>query len=120
MKHIILPFLVLAAFICCKKQEVTVAVAKNIPPKKAVELPVKQSVAFDSLAKTLHVFVALCDNKYQGIVPVPARIGNGQDPNTNLYWGCGYGIRTYFKKSGEWKLVQTLKPRYPCPGAPGV
>ena len=58
-------------------------------------------------AKTIHVFVALCDNKYQGIVPVPAAIGNGQDPNNNLYWGCGYGIRTYFKKSKEWKLLDT-------------
>ena len=55
--------------------------------------------------KTIHVFVALCDNKYQGIVPVPAGIGNGQNHNTNLYWGAGYGVRTYFKKSGEWKLL---------------
>lgn len=60
-------------------------------------------------AKTIHVFVALCDNKYQGIIPVPAAIGNGQNPNTNLYWGCGYGIRTFFKKSREWKLLATLK-----------
>jgi len=59
--------------------------------------------------KTIHVFVALCDNKYQGIVPVPAAIGNGQNPNTNLYWGCGYGIRTFFKKSKEWKLHSTRK-----------
>jgi len=55
--------------------------------------------------KTIHVFVALCDNKYQGIVPVPAGIGNGQDHNGNLYWGAGYGVRTYFKKSNEWKLL---------------
>ena len=59
--------------------------------------------------KTIHVFVALCDNKYQGIVPVPAAIGNGQNPNTNLYWGCGYGIRTFFKKSKEWELLTTRK-----------
>jgi len=59
--------------------------------------------------KTIHVFVALCDNKYQGIVPVPAAVGNGQNPNTNLYWGCGYGIRTFFKKSKEWKLLETRK-----------
>ncbi len=58
-------------------------------------------------AKTIHVFVALCDNKYQGIVPVPPAIGNGQNPNTNLYWGCAYGIRTFFKKSKEWKLLAT-------------
>jgi hypothetical protein len=62
--------------------------------------------SFDSSQKTIHVFVALCDNKYQGIVPVPPKIGNGQDPDNNLYWGCGYGIRSYFKKSKNWKLVK--------------
>lgn len=66
-------------------------------------------LAIDSSYKTIHIFVALCDNKYQGIVPVPARIGNGQDLNNNLYWGCGYGIRTYFKKSKDWKLIRTRK-----------
>jgi hypothetical protein len=59
--------------------------------------------------KTIHVFVALCDNKYQGIEPVPAAIGNGQNPNTNLYWGCDYGVRAFFKKSKEWKLLETRK-----------
>jgi len=58
-------------------------------------------------AKTIHIFVALCDNKYQGIVPVPKAIGNGQDHNNNLYWGALYGIRSYFKKSKEWKLLDT-------------
>ena len=58
-------------------------------------------------AKIIHIFVALCDNKYQGIVPVPKAIGDGQNHNTNLYWGCGYGIRTFFKKSNEWKLLST-------------
>lgn len=63
--------------------------------------------------KTIHIYVALCDNKYQGIVPVPAKIGNGQDPDNNLYWGCGYGIRTYFKKSKEWKYIATQKTSDP-------
>lgn len=63
----------------------------------------------DTTFKTIHVFVALCDNKYQGIVPVPAKIGNGQDLNNNLYWGCGYGVRTYFKQSKDWKLVRTQR-----------
>jgi hypothetical protein len=58
----------------------------------------------DTTWRTVHVLVALCDNKYQGIVPVPEKIGNGQDPNNNLYWGCGYGIRTYFKKSSYWHI----------------
>lgn len=65
---------------------------------------------FDSTYKTIHIFVALCDNKYQGIVPVPKKIGNGQDPDNNLYWGCGFGIRAYFKKSKEWKLIKTENP----------
>lgn len=68
----------------------------------------EKPVAYDTLTKTIHIFVALCDNKNQGIVPVPASIGNGQDYNNNLYWGCGYGIRTYFKKSTDWKLIKTL------------
>ena len=59
--------------------------------------------------ETIHVMVALCDNQYQGIVKVPKAIGNGQDPHNNLYWGCGYGIRTYFKKSAEWKEVKRYK-----------
>lgn len=56
--------------------------------------------------KVIHVLVALCDNKYQGIVPVPEKIGNGQDPNNNLYWGCGYGVKTFFKKQKEWLLLK--------------
>lgn len=60
-------------------------------------------------AKLIHVFVALCDNDSQGIVPVPKKIGNGNDPDNNLYWGCGYGIRTYFKNSAEWKLISKRK-----------
>ncbi|MCE3258992.1 MAG: hypothetical protein K0S12_633 [Bacteroidetes bacterium] len=58
--------------------------------------------------KTVHVLVALCDNKNQGIVPVPAKIGNGQDPPNNLYWGCGYGVKTFFKKQSDWKLIASL------------
>ena len=69
----------------------------------------KKKSVVDSSAKTIHIYVALCDNKYQGIVPVPKAIGNGQDPNSNLYWGCGYGIRSYFKKSAEWKLISAIK-----------
>lgn len=58
--------------------------------------------------KTIHVFVPLCDNVYQGIVPVPEGIGNGQKPSTNLYWGCGYGIKHFFdKKTDNWELIQS-------------
>jgi hypothetical protein len=82
------------------------------------ELPAISSIVgpaplFDTSVKTIHVRVALCDNKYQGIVPVPAKMGNGQDPANNLYWGWGYGVKTHFKKSGEWQLVSTRKEKYP-------
>ena len=59
--------------------------------------------------QTIHVFVALCDNKYQGIVPVPAKIGNGQDAPNNLYWGAAYGVKTFFNKSSEWELIESRK-----------
>lgn len=63
-------------------------------------------VAYDTSITVIHLFVALCDNQYQGIVPVPAAIGNGDDPSNNLYWGCGYGVRTYFKSSSQWTLIK--------------
>lgn len=78
-------------------------------PTKSVAIQksnVKEELSIDSGIKTIHVFVALCDNKYQGIVPVPAAIGNGQDKENNLYWGCSMGVRTYFKKSSQWILVR--------------
>lgn len=62
-------------------------------------------------ARIIHVLVALCDNEHQGIVPVPARLGNGDDLKGNLYWGAAYGVKTFFAKSGDWKLVvQTQNP----------
>ena len=56
-------------------------------------------------AKRIHVFVALCDNESQGIVPVGEKIGNGDDPESNLYWGCSDGLKSYFSRSSKWKLI---------------
>src|SRR5579863_6611553 len=53
--------------------------------------------------RVIHVFVALADNAHQGIVPVPPILGNGDDPDHNLYWGAAFGVRTFFKKSPDWK-----------------
>ncbi len=59
--------------------------------------------------KTIHVFVALCDNENQGIVPVPKILGNGQDPKSNLYWGAMYGVKSFLRyKSNDWEYVQSL------------
>ena len=103
--HSVAVLVSLFTFLACKSQPnlggVEAASTNNGNHSKAIQ--------FDTATKTIHILVALCDNSYQGIVPVPAGIGNGQDPNTNLYWGCGYGIRTYFKNSKEWKLLRTQK-----------
>ena len=62
--------------------------------------------------RLIHVIAALCDNEYQGIVPVPASLGDGDDPQTNLYWGAGYGVKSFFKKSKDWALIsETRNPR---------
>jgi len=89
-------------FSCKEENKLISAVETNNNPENT-------AVSFEGKSKTIHIFVALCDNKYQGIVPVPAKIGNGQDPDNNLYWGCAYGIRSYFKKSKEWKFLKSEK-----------
>src|SRR5258708_1640446 len=60
--------------------------------------------------RVVHVIVALADNRYQGIVPVPAAIGDGDVPNGNLYWGAGYGIRTFFQRSAQWESIGRCAP----------
>lgn len=56
--------------------------------------------------KQVKVFIALCDNKTQGIIPVGAKIGNGDDPEANLYWGCSDGFGSLFARSARWKIVK--------------
>ena len=58
--------------------------------------------------RVVHVFVALADNQHQGIVPVPVALGNGDDPARNLYWGAAFGVRTFFRKSADWKEIATI------------
>ncbi len=65
-----------------------------------------------SAQRVIHVVVALCDNVNQGIVPVPATLGNGQDTERNLYWGAAYGVRSWFDRSKEWKRMdRSAAPR---------
>jgi hypothetical protein len=63
--------------------------------------------------RIVHVFVALADNQHQGIVPVPARLGNGDDPERNLYWGSAYGVKTFFSRAAEWERIS-------CAGKPAA
>lgn len=105
--------IVLLAFLSCQANTSKKSIEKKKEYRfggmKPLAYMPEQITDFDLTYKTIHIFVALCDNQYQGIVPVPKAIGNGQDPNNNLYWGCGYGIRTYFKKSKEWKFIKSIK-----------
>jgi hypothetical protein len=70
----------------------------NVPCSKAQTAP-----------RLIHVFVALADNAHQGIVPVPAALGNGGDATRNLYWGAAFGVRTFFRKSSDWKELSTTQ-----------
>ena len=104
---LILSLILLSAFACHERTRVVV---NDQQPVTDSILRSSKIVTNDSSIRTIHVFVALCDNKYQGIVPVPAAIGNGQDPNSNLYWGAGYGVKSFFtSKSKEWQLISTTK-----------
>jgi hypothetical protein len=67
----------------------------------------------EATGKIIHVVVALCDNKYQGIVPVPERIGNGDDPASNLYWGAGFGVESSFSKAKDWRRIALIDNRKP-------
>ncbi len=60
-----------------------------------------------SAPRTVHVFVALADNVNQGIVPVAKILGNGEDAEHNLYWGSAYGVKTFFARSADWKLLSS-------------
>ena len=63
--------------------------------------------------RTVHVFVALADNANQGIIPVPAKLGNGEDAERNLFWGSAFGVKTFFSRSSDWKLIVCgEKPKY--------
>jgi hypothetical protein len=63
--------------------------------------------------KVIHVLVALCDNDYQGIVKVPKNLGNGDDPKSNLYWGCSGGVKAEFRSNPDWKLLKTVQTPRP-------
>lgn len=92
------PFFIAA---CCHAESPPSAVA-DLDPTEA-----RRRMAADAAAGrplVAHVIVALCDNLYQGIVPVKPSLGNGQQPHSNLYWGAAFGLKTYLKRTG-WTMV---------------
>src|SRR5215510_12112818 len=65
------------------------------PPPTSSSNSQTEKAAVNSVP-VIHVFVALADNVNQGIVPVSASLGNGDNAKTNLYWGAAFGVRTFF------------------------
>jgi hypothetical protein len=72
-----------------------------------ITLMLVAAVMVEAAPKQARVFVALCDNKTQGIVPVGEKIGNGDKPDDNLYWGCSEGLGSFFRSSGRWKITSS-------------
>ena len=60
--------------------------------------------------RVIHLFVALADNASQGIQRVPPKIGNGDDAENNLYWGCDDGVKSVFSRSKVWKRLAAADP----------
>jgi hypothetical protein len=92
----------------CTKAQPLETVTTNKPADSKTE----EITKIQNPGKVIHVLVALCDNENQGIAPVPAFLGNGEDPVRNLYWGAGYGVKTFFSKSANWqKLAEIENPK---------
>ena len=86
-------------------QTVQSSAQRQMPPKSAIPSPPTHEIPQRDF-KLVHVFVALADNKHQGIVPVPAVLGNGQDAANNLYWGAMYGVKGFFGRSKNWRKLK--------------
>jgi len=111
-----LALLLVANALACRKQTGSGPDSPGIRP--AVSRPVGRSRPAPAFAatrprrdyKVVHVFVVLADNEHQGIVPVPEALGNGRDPNGNLYWGAQYGVRTFLARSPHWRSLPVDQP----------
>jgi hypothetical protein len=78
------------------------------PLEKKIETKNEATAKIKNQMRVVHVLVALCDNEFQGIVPVPAFLGNGEDAAKNLYWGAAFGVKTFFSKSASWTKVSEI------------
>lgn len=36
---------------------------------------------------------------------MPAALGDGDDPDKNLYWGAAFGVHAFFRKSADWEQI---------------
>ena len=84
---------------CARTTTLSSSLPQNPGTKPQTAKPAKNAVP------VIHAFVALCDNVHQGIVPVSATLGNGDDAQGNLYWGAAFGVKTFFSKSRDWRVI---------------
>lgn len=125
MKAIFLPLLIVGFNTACTQSPVAnQAAEKNgetqpsaAPATESAAAPCRSTFSRDTILTqlrvkikqgkrlTVHVFVPLCDNEHQGIVPVNKQLGDGLNLRTNLYWGAGYGVKSFFKADKSWKLL---------------
>ncbi|MEP7338752.1 MAG: hypothetical protein ABI977_13535 [Acidobacteriota bacterium] len=103
---ILVVFLLATLAACQRVNNPAASIESDQAINKTAEQP---QPAKQNSGKLIHAVVALCDNQFQGIVPVPAKIGNGDDPANNLYWGAAFGVKTFFKRGGEWKLLADIQ-----------
>lgn len=96
-------------FLLCLALAITGCAPASQQQLASVRESAPSSIAEPALPKNsvpvIHVFVALCDNVNQGIVPVAASLGNGDNPATNLYWGAAFGVKTFFNKNRDWQAL---------------
>ena len=53
----------------------------------------------------VHIYIPLCDNINQGIVPTTASLGNGMSLKSNLYWATRSGTKRFFTNHPKWELI---------------
>jgi hypothetical protein len=100
VKSVYLILVLLCIWCACQSR------AQRLSPAPVISQPTVEAKAPKNSVTVMHVFVALCDNINQGIVPVSATLGNGDDPQRNLYWGAAFGVKTFFAKAGDWRPVE--------------
>tara|TARA_B100001750_G_scaffold241966_1_gene254530 strand:- start:429 stop:1190 length:762 start_codon:yes stop_codon:yes gene_type:complete len=59
--------------------------------------------------RTIHILVPLCNSEHDGMVSVSTGCDYNK-PETNLFWGAIYGIKTFFKADvNNWEHIQDIQ-----------
>lgn len=85
-------------------------------PAHAQEKNLSLDALYDAVASDIgdgkplvvQVHVPLCESSI--IVCGNAKLGDGDNPDSNLYWATSGGFKGWFRKAPGWKLVHSEKP----------